>query len=384
MFVKAAFRKQRNRYLAQLTEFLPWVLQRYACYKCPNPPAPPTQWRKALILGDNHVGDLLYRSGSLEPLKRGLPGCDFYYLAAPGSGEVLMSCPWLKAVLPLCESDWRLDLNAAALRKLREIDFDAAICSNPVHYPQDLKLALNLGIPSRAGYVFKGFSAWVTHPITIQYPKPFPAYFRDLGAQLTNQPPDWPLRPTVFATEEDDAVAEVLWQEFKFNAGQPVVACFMTSRQSHGVWPADSFARTFQILANQSGGQLLLCGARNDEPLLAQINRDYGLKAALNAGRIGLRPLVCLLRRCATVVSTDSGPRHLANAAGVPVVFVRNLLFNKIEAGAYCETEHDMAPDVECVPPGEQDELLRQTTPEMIAAKVLELLDQRPDPTSCH
>jgi len=56
------------------------------------------------------------------------------------------------------------------------------------------------------------------------------------------------------------------------------------------------------------------------------------------------------------------------------VVFIRNLAVKKIETGAYCDTEYDMAPDVECVPSEDQDRLLRQTTPEMVAAKVGELL----------
>ena len=46
----------------------------------------------------------------------------------------------------------------------------------------------------------------------------------------------------------------------------------------------------------------------------------------------------------------------------------------KIETCAYCDTEFDMAPDVECVPPDEQDAHLARTTPAQVAAKVLELL----------
>jgi ADP-heptose:LPS heptosyltransferase len=81
------------------------------------------------------------------------------------------------------------------------------------------------------------------------------------------------------------------------------------------------------------------------------------------------------LKRVSVVISTDSGPRHLSNAAGVPVVFIRNLSFNKREAGVYCETEYDMAPDVESLAPKDQMYWLRQTTPESVAAKALEILN---------
>jgi ADP-heptose:LPS heptosyltransferase len=375
MINKEAFRSAKNRHIAEWTEVFTSLLWKYAQRKCPVSPTIPSEWRKALIIGDNHIGDLLYRSGSLEHLKRGLPECDFYYLASPGSAEVLAHSPWLKDVLPFCQSDARLDLlKTPAFEVLKGMSFDAAICSNPVHYPQDLKLALELGIPSRAGYIYKGFSGWVTHPIRIKYPQPFPTYFRDFVAQLTRQKPTWSNRPVVQTTEADMVEADDLWQRLRLDSGKPVIACFMTSRQPSGVWPTDSFARALQLLASRKNVSIVLCGAKNDEEVLTRINRDYNLNASINAGELGLRALVCFLKRTAVIVCPDSGSRHLGNAAGVPVVFIRNLAVKKIETGAYCDTEYDMAPDVECVPSEDQDRLLRQTTPEMVAAKVGELL----------
>ena len=377
MITKEAFRSAKNRYLAEGSEVISWILRAYARIKCPAAPVPPSSWRKALILGDNHIGDLLYRSGSLEALKRGLPDCDFYYLASSGSADVLTTSPWLKEILPLCESDSRFDLiKSPAFATLRQIGFDAALCTNPLHYLQDLWLALELGIPSRAGYTYKGLSGWVTHPIAIKYPQPFPNYFRDFVAQLTGQNPDWSSRPVVQTTSEDFEEADVLWKKLQFDSSKQTIACFMTSRQSSGVWPIDSFARTLQILAERREYNLVLCGATSDEAVLTRINRDYNLNASINAGELGLRALVCFLRRMAVIVTTDSGPRHLANAAGTPVVFIRNLAFKKVEAGAYCNTEYDMASEAECISSKHQDRLLQQSSPKCVAAKVLEILDR--------
>ena len=57
-----------------------------------------------------------------------------------------------------------------------------------------------------------------------------------------------------------------------------------------------------------------------------------------SAGSLGLRALSCFLSHFATVLTTDSGPRHIANAAGVPVVFVRNVWSNAVETGVYVDT----------------------------------------------
>jgi ADP-heptose:LPS heptosyltransferase len=95
----------------------------------------------------------------------------------------------------------------------------------------------------------------------------------------------------------------------------------------------------------------------------------------MNAGRINLRALVSFLRKCDAVLTTDSGPRHLANAAGVPVVYLRNLLSLETETGSYLASEHDL------VPPAENPGNLRhknfaspEITPGMAARRIAELL----------
>jgi ADP-heptose:LPS heptosyltransferase len=95
-------------------------------------------------------------------------------------------------------------------------------------------------------------------------------------------------------------------------------------------------------LRRKCNTHIVLCGAAADEALLAGVNRDFGLEANIVAGSLGIRSLYCFLRRCSVVLTADSGPRHIANAAGVPVVFVRNVWFNAVEAGAYVDTETDL------------------------------------------
>ena len=49
------------------------------------------------------------------------------------------------------------------------------------------------------------------------------------------------------------------------------------------------------------------------------------------------------MKRCSLVFCPDSGPRHIANAVGTPVVFVRNLFSDRVETGSYCSNEWDLA-----------------------------------------
>ena len=142
---------------------------------------------------------MLYRTASLDALKAGLPDCDFYYLTAPATAEILAGQPSLKAVLPFARSESALDLSDDHRAALRDLRFDAALSTNTGSYWTWLLLAIRLGIPNRVGYTHKGFSGWVTHPVPMRYPQSFSSYFRDYVAHLTAQDPTWSLRPRIHA-----------------------------------------------------------------------------------------------------------------------------------------------------------------------------------------
>ena len=122
------------------------------------------------------------------------------------------------------------------------------------------------------------------------------------------------------------------------------------------------------------GIDVVLCGAASDRDVLEALRQDNRIKAPVLAGELGLRALVEFLRGCRAVICPDSGPRHLANAAGVPVFFFRNLRSSRVESGEYCESEHDFAPDAEFVAPERQGPFLRQRKAEEVMAAIDEVI----------
>jgi heptosyltransferase-2 len=255
---------------------------------------------------------------------------------------------------------------------LKQEQYDVAICYDSGSYTHPLLTTTLLGIPNRVGYVHKGWSGLVTHPIGINYAQPFPAYFRDLVAQLTGQEASWDLRPKVTLTEQDQREAEALWSELKLSDDRPVLACFVTTRQPTGVWPLEKFRETLELLHVSSPLQIVLCGAPQDKEILKSLESSLSFPVCINAGQLGLRALIAFLSKCHAVLSTDSGPRHLANAAGVPTVFVRNPWFSRKEAGVYCpESEYDMAPELEFVSPENQNDYWKPVSVGAVSKTIL-------------
>lgn len=351
---RTSFRESANYQLACLSEIAAPAIWGMTALRQLAAPRPPASWRRALLLGASHIGDVLYNTASLPALQRGLPQCAWFHAAPPLAAPVLAGNPHLSGT---CDpSDWVARAN----------EFDAIVCYNSGAAWRETVAAWRRRIPNRAAYVHKGFSALVTHPIPIRRPQSYPAYFRDLVSHLTGLTPDWPLRPLVYPDDSHEQEAAELWREFSFGS-RPVVAAFVTSRQPAGVWPAGKFGEALQALHERADCESVLLGSKEDEAALVGVRDSTRLPLQIAAGRLSLLGLVCFLRRCRIALATDSGPRHLANAAGIPVCFLPNLAVAKIETGAYLDTETDLAPDLESVPFMEQPAAFDRIDPRHVA-----------------
>jgi ADP-heptose:LPS heptosyltransferase len=350
----SSFRNPANYALACLSELAGPAIHVATVLRGGAKPRPSREWRRAILWGAGHIGDVLYNTGSLPALQRGLPECAWFHAAPPLAAGALAGNPHLAGTCDPRDLASRIG------------EFDAVVCYNSGASWRETIAAWRWKVPNRAAYVHKGFSALATHSIPIRRPQSYPAYFRDLVSHLTGLSPDWPLRPLVYPGAAHEREASDLWQHLELGA-RPVVAAFITSRQASGVWPAERFGESLRVLHERLDCETLLLGSAEDEPALQATRERLGLASRVVAGKLSLLGLVCFLRRCRVVLATDSGPRHLANAAGVPVCFVPNLAVAKIETGAYLDTETDLAPDLESVPAAGQAAAFASIDPRRVA-----------------
>ncbi len=345
--VRAAFRHSRNYYLAVLTELVAPALMAAARLRCGRP-SPPSTWRNGLIVGHTHIGDVLYRTASLPYLAQALPNCKWFYLCSDESAVVLRDRRDLADVLPLVAGEDSWTLKPGGFDELRNYNFDVALCTNTLRHHPDLLLSVALGIPNRVAYNYKGLSGLMTVPISLDYPSPFPSYFRTMVSCITGAAGNWDLRPTIALSDSDVELADSFLAGLRLD-GAPVLACCPATRQPVGAWPPDQMLAAAQEAADSMGTRVVLCGGPADRPLLESLAERATMRCDILAGTLPLRSFASFLSRCAVVLAQDSAPRHLANAVGTPVVFLRNLSVSRVETGTYCDNELDAAPDDEFV-----------------------------------
>jgi heptosyltransferase-1 len=368
-----AFRKRRNLMLAYGSELASPLLRLLAGAATRGPRTKPGDWRRGLILSHTHIGDVLYRTSSLPVLRESLPRCEWSYATSAESAPVLANNPDIAEVMPVIEGENSWNLRPGGFRELASRGFDAVLCTNTLrHYP-DLALALRLGIPNRVAFSGKGFTGLINHPVTLPFPSSYAGYFQHMVRTITGTHGDWPLRPRMYPSASDRATAGSVWSSLKLG-GRPVVACSLRTRQARGNWPEQLLIAALTSARRRHDFDVVLCGAPSDASALGEISRALPFPSHVLAGRVDLPGFTAFLSRCSVLLTLDSGPRHLGNAAGIPVVFARNLSHSKVEAGRYCDTESDIAPDLEYLDDDEIAVAATTTSPEDVASVLLKRL----------
>jgi ADP-heptose:LPS heptosyltransferase len=338
---KTVFRRKANYHIAWLSEWLGTPFRRWQ--PMPVPADERARWKRGLLFGADHIGDILYGTSSLPALARATPGCAWQHAVRPPANQVLENNPHLQGLLPLPPEDsparWR-----ETVRVIRAARFDVAICYDSSSYVHNLAAVAAAGVPVRIAYIHKGFSVLATHPVTIRYPQPFAYYFRDLISQVTGETLPGEPRPVVYPTDNDRREADSLFAALGLDRSGPVLACSLFSRGRYARYEPLHFIETLRLVVKKVPARLVFICSRAERDMMQTLLAESGLPHAIVAGDLNLRSLACFLGQCRAAFAVDSGIRHLANAVGIPVVFARSLFYVKEEAGRYCSTETDIAP----------------------------------------
>lgn len=372
MLDRNRFRDSYHYALAVASEIAAPALRLIARAVSRSTPTPATSWRTGVILGSDHIGDVLYRTCSLEALHRGLPECRWSYLTSESGAAVLAGNPTLAETLPWTTGNGDQPLDPARRDELANRRFDVALCSDNIAHHHAVMLALKLGIPNRVAFTGKGLSGLVTLGIAVDSPVSHPAAFRDMVEHITGRLDASELRPRVYPSVDDLLAAETEWHRLALNDADIVIASAVTTRQTIGDFPPHFFADILaRAVALAPGARVLLSGSGQDRPVLDAIAAKLGDHACVSAGTLPLLAYSALLRRCAAFVGADSGPRHLANAASIPVFFVRNMGAMEIGSGKYCPTETDIAPHGEYLSPDQMRRALDTVDRDAIASAIV-------------
>lgn len=268
----------------------------------------------------NWLGDVVFLTPALRVLRMNFPTAQIICFAPERCKDVLASNPYIDEVIPFDERNKHRSLWAKIrlVRELRRLGLDRVYL---FHRSFTRALLMRLGgAKQRIGYATKGRSFLLTHPVT---EPEGPMHAVDFSLELLRRSG---LRVTTDAVYEfyyekqDLERIRRLLEELRVG-GDRLVAINPGANWLPKRWPAEHFRNLAQELVRRYRVNVVVTGSKDDRPLIDQIvavARDPRIVSL--GGFITLRELGALFSLCTLVLSSDSGPMHIAAGVGANVI----------------------------------------------------------------
>jgi heptosyltransferase-2 len=311
---------------------------------------------KLVVFLPNWVGDLTMATPTLRALRGHFgPNARIVGVLRPHLRGLLEGTFWLDELWPSEKKSPDPSMRFWGLvSRLRQQRFDLGILLT-----NSLRTALMAawgGVRRRVGYARDGRNWLLTDPIPpprqgrrIQ-PMPMVEYYLGLAAAVGCAQES--LHLELATTAQDEGSADEVWRRFGWpTVERPVVLNCSGAFGGSKLWPIEYFAQLAQRVVDELGQPVLVfCGPGERErarQIVQLAGRENVVSMADQPMDFGTAKAV--LRRGRLMVSTDSGPRHIAAAFGVPVITLYGPLLPIWSRNPTQKAVHLMAEHLDCL-----------------------------------
>jgi len=295
-------------------------------------PIPVDEIRAILIVKLSAIGDVVHTLPLLEVLRRHFPDARIDWVIEEEASHLIEGHSALDRVIVSRRKLWQRNILGRRSRSetIREVlGFVRELRSEPYDLVIDMQGLLKSGFLTglARGRRKIGFT-WAREGSTLFLSER--PYFEDqhhqhaierylkaakiLGCDVSSWVGRIPVRQ-----DDEERVAALLDRE-GLN-GDQCAAINPMARWETKLWEPEKFARLADRIQDELGMAVIFTGSREDAPAIDDIRARMKTGRAHNlAGLVGLRELASLYTRCSVLISTDTGPMHIAAAMDCPVV----------------------------------------------------------------
>jgi heptosyltransferase-2 len=310
----------------------------------------------------NWIGDVVMATPFLRAVREHFRDAEITGILKPYVAEVLEGTTWLNHTLAYDPRGKAGFTNWGLLQQLRARRLDKIVLlTNSLRTGM---LAALSGAKERLGYA-RDWRGWMltqslVPPRQAGRWEPISAvdYYLALAARMGCHTQDRTLQ--LACTAKDELAAEHVWNKLQLPTSGLVVALHAAGgwggTATAKAWPAEHFGELAHRMATQYHAHVLvLCGPNERETAREIVRRaNHTQVVSLAEETLGIGLTKACLQRTSLLVSTDSGPRHIATAFNVPTVGLfgatdprwaetyhpRGMtLFNKLDCGP-CAKQH--------------------------------------------
>jgi ADP-heptose:LPS heptosyltransferase len=293
--------------------------------------------KRLLIIRLDAIGDFVLFTPFLRELRQNLPNAWISLIVNPIVFNLARHCPYVDEVL---QTNWHgdRDMNRfsrhwlcwrMAMKKLAHHKFDLAILPRRgPSYSHDAFLAYFSGARYRIAYsntilkiklpYYRNNDSLLTHlmkdiDVTHEVESNLD-FLRSIGGSIKSDYLElWP-------TSKDRICAKNLLSSYKITKDDFLVALAPGKWDPKRRWPVSRFIDLALWLNEKYKAKFIIFGGNEDISLGWQIHSALNDSVINLAGQTALYQAFALLENCALFIGNDSGPKHLAAAAGIPSI----------------------------------------------------------------
>lgn len=380
------FVRRRWHFLFRLVDWVGYRLARWAAtWRRAPSPVDPADVRRVLLIQLDHLGDAVMTTALLPGLRRHYRGAMIDVLAAPWNAAVFGS---RSEVGRIFVSRWNRFRRGGAWLwplsalywgwKLRRAGYDAAL-----DVRGDFSVALIMalaGIPRRVGWDCAGGGFLLTDRAPYE---PGRHEVESRRALLTTVGAAVPrvFAPAFSPTPDADRFVGHMLGEFR-RGGRPLLVFHVGAGTPAKTWPAEHWRELIGRAVVELDANVVLVGGHGDVATARAITHDRYWPNLMDwTGRLTLDQLAALARRAGVFVGADSGPAHVAAAAGTNVVVLFSGTNDPDQWRPWGERVRVVRHDVACAPcfakrcPLAKHACMQELTPSDVLTAVQEFVD---------
>ncbi len=288
---------------------------------------------RVLLARPDHLGDVVLALPAARLLKATIPGARVDALVPEPLAAIARRCPWVDGVItapfpaPTASDEppgWAEAVDGVAPAVAGR--YDAALVPR-IDDPWSGSLLAAAGVPIRVGYGHPRSARFLTHALPVPGRRHVALLAGDLVAPVAaalgvapceiGQPTAMPwLVPD--SADRDEARACLAGVGVDSSGGYVVL--HPGAGWPIKAWRPERWGAVARHVADRYGLPVVVTGVAAEEALVAAVVAASGGAATMLAGALSLGGLLGLLAGARLVAGVDSGPLHVASAAGAPVV----------------------------------------------------------------
>lgn len=282
--------------------------------------------RKILVMRYRFIGDTVLTVPFLRNLRQAYPTAQIDLMLEPFSGQVIEGCPYVDNIIPF---EFRT-IHTYSSRSERSrlsgyLHYRRLIASSEYDAVFVLKRSLSSAllvwaarVPRRIGFTTEGRGLLLTDPVPYRQDQHEVQNFLDCLRAV--QIPVTSTELELWPSQEGEQKAADLITQAGWKPEDLKIIIHAAASLPAKQWPLDRFAAVMKTLRERYSARFVYTGAQGDSALYEKIEQLGPFDGLNLCGRTTVRENVSVYRTADLFFGVDSGPMHMAAAAGIPVV----------------------------------------------------------------